>query len=371
MTFLSVLFLFNVIHGFFLSAILLSKSKRKNRSVVFLVMLLIIISLYQVKAIIVLEGHYNSFPFLIQFFLPFHFLLGPLFFFYIKYTARKNDKFKSKDLLHFLPALLCFLTLLPFYLKSGTEKLEIYQLPSPNDFKIAFEKLFYYVPILVSIVVYFWASWRFINSQNRVFDGRGNKTYKDKLLWLQKYTSVYLIFIACFLIAFFIFVFTDFHQFYVMLSTVFASSIFIHFIAYWAIKESRIVQNEIPEKPSDKGILNQERLADLRLEIVKILEEEQLFLNSDLSSRQFCERLKINSQYLSQIVNNEFNCNLSYLVNSYRISYAQNVIKSGSYNHLNFLGIANMSGFNSAKAFTRVFKQHTGQTPSQFKIQQA
>ncbi len=370
MNVLSVLFLINVIHGFFLATILLINSAKQRKSVVFLVLLIIIISLYQIKAIIVLEGYYSSFPFLIQFFLPFHFLLGPLFYFYIRYTANKDDGFKMKDLLHFIPALVCLLILLPFYLKSGVEKLAIYSAPEPDNFNVASTKMFYYIPILISILLYCWISWKFIRSKHKNLDGRANKNYLEKLLWLQKYTNVFLIFICCFIVAMLIFVFTDFYQFYVMLATVFASSMLIHYIAYWAIKESRVVQSHMSTTHNELGILTQDRITDLKKEIINILEHEQLFLDSNLSARDFCSRLKINSQYLSQIVNTEFQCNLSYLINSYRIEYAQNIIASGAYNHLNFLGIANMSGFNSANAFTRVFKQHTKITPSQYKKQQ-
>ncbi|WP_298895594.1 helix-turn-helix domain-containing protein [uncultured Psychroserpens sp.] len=367
MNILSVIFLINVIQGFFLASILAFNLKKQKKSNLFLVILITIISLYQIKAIIVLEGYYNSFPFLIQFFLPFHFLLGPLFFFYIKYTASIGDKFKKKDVLHFIPAVICLLTLLPFYLKSGAEKLAIYSHPEPDNFSVDSQKIYYYVPILISIIFYCWKSWTFIKSKNKKIDGRANKDYLEKLIWLQKYTTMFLVFICCFLGAFLIFVFTDFHQFYVMLATVFASSILIHYIAYWTIKESGVMQNHATTTKTTKGILMQDRILDLKKEIVSILEDEQLFLNSDLTARYFCERLKINSHYLSQIINNEFQCNMSYLINSYRVSYAQNIIKSGAYNHLNFLGIANMSGFNSANAFARVFKQHVGQTPSQFK----
>jgi len=47
------------------------------------------------------------------------------------------------------------------------------------------------------------------------------------------------------------------------------------------------------------------------------------------------------------------------------------MIISQEYNHLNFLGIAIETGFNTKNTFTRTFKRHTGKTPSQFKIDEA
>ena len=363
---LSVLFLINVIHGCFLTFILMSKIKRQNRSSIFLMILITIISMYQVKAIIVLEGYYDAFPFLMNFFLPFHFLLGPLFFFYIKFAANKKEQLVPKDVLHLVPALLCFFSLLPFYMKSSAEKLALHSAPAPGNFEIDSYKFLYYGPILISIFYYCWASWKFVGAIDKRVDGRA-KDYLLTLQWLRKYTSVFLIFVCCLLLAQLIFIFTDFYQFYVMLSTVFASSILIHYIAYWAIKESKVMSAIQASHKNSNSVLVEERVVATKENIIHILEQEKLFLNNGLSAKDFCERLQINSQYLSKIINSEFNCNLSYLVNSYRIDHAKNLIASGDYDHLNFLGIAQMSGFNSANAFTRVFKQHVGQTPSQFK----
>lgn len=367
MNYLSVLFFINVIHGLFIAIILLSNIRKHNVGNIYLALLITIISFYQVKAIIVLEGYYESFPFLINFFMPFHFLIGPLFYLYIKFVADKETRFVKKNYIHFIPTLICFFSFLPFYIMSNEEKLGMYSSPDPENFEIGSQKFIYYLLILISIFFYCWKSWKLIRKKNKNIDGRANKNYQVKLKWLNRYTLVYLAFVCYFLLALVFFVFTNFCLFYVMLSTVFVCSILVHYIAYWTMKESRIINNQNQIIKDDKGIFANKRALDLKHEIINILEFEEFFKKSNLSSNDFCERLNINSQYLSQIINSEFNCNLSYLINSYRIEYAKKIIESGSYSHLNFLGIASMSGFNSANTFTRVFKQHVGITPSQFK----
>ena len=98
-----------------------------------------------------------------------------------------------------------------------------------------------------------------------------------------------------------------------------------------------------------------------------LLENEKVFKKNDLTSKFFCNELSINSKYLSHVVNTEFNCNLTYLVNSYRVEEAKKMIWDKKYVHLNFLGIAIESGFNTKNTFTRSFKRHTGMTPTEYK----
>lgn len=366
MRLLSIVFLLNVIHGFFLGLILFFNSSRRINANYFLLPLLLIITGYQLKAVIVLEGYYTSFPHSIKLFLPLHFLLGPLFYYYVKFTLGLRKDLNLKDMKHLIPFLVCFASLLPFYIKPGVEKLALHSAPAPGNFHISGDMLFYYIPILLAAIFYYWKSLKLIKNTTKVLDKRSTKLDRNKYLWLEKYTRVFLFFLLSFATAQIIFIFTDFYQFYVMLFTVFMSSLLVHFIAYWSIKQSRIINTSGLETDAIPSRLKVDA-SEIKKNILSLLEEEQCYLNNDLSSKYFCDRLQINSLYLSQIVNREFDCNISYLINSYRVAHAKKILENGTLNHLTFAGVAEHAGFNSANAFTRVFKQHTGQTPSQYK----
>lgn len=361
----STLFLLSAIHGIFLTIILISNSRKQINANTFLAFLLAIISGYQLREFITLEGYFENFPHLMAVFVPFLFLLGPLYFFYIRFTLKPETKLHKKNAMHLIPALICFISILPFYVKSGAEKLALYHAPHPENFQLAPNRAIYYGLIFLSAFIYGTKSLSLITGKSNAPDGRTIKSIRIKLNWLKYYTWSFLFFLFCFFLAQIVFIFTDFHQYYVMLSTVLASSILIHFVGYWAVKESRIIESD---KIGLKGSkLPQKRMSELKSKIIKILEEERAYLKSDLSADDFCERLSINSHYLSQLINQEFGCNLTYLTNSYRIEEARKMIKSQDYNHLSFLGIAIEVGFNTKNTFTRTFKRHTGQTPSEYK----
>ncbi|MEM7087135.1 MAG: helix-turn-helix domain-containing protein [Bacteroidota bacterium] len=360
-------FVINIFVGLVLMAVMLLQGRRSRGANGYLIALITIVLGYQFKAVIVLQGYYTSFPHFIKLFLPLHFLIGPLFYFYIKQSlsARKNESFELKTLLHYVPFLVVFLVFLPFYLKSGTEKLALHNAPDPTSFSIATDTIFVYIPLLVSLGFYSLRSIRFINNLKDRRDDRTNLRAGNKIKGLLNYSYAFLLFVALFFGCQLVFIFTDYRQFYVMLATVFASSIFVHFLSFWALKESVVIASH-PTLKNDTTI-DDAKYKEVKAEVLRLMEVDHIYLDSNMTAVKMAELLAINANYLSQIVNREFQCNLSFLLNSYRVSRAQKMLQDDAYGNLNFSGIASEAGFNSANSFTRVFKQHTGETPSQFK----
>jgi AraC-like DNA-binding protein len=54
------------------------------------------------------------------------------------------------------------------------------------------------------------------------------------------------------------------------------------------------------------------------------------------------------------------------LVNEYRIKEVKERMKSDDYRQLTILAIAYDSGFNSKSSFNTIFKEKTGETPSEY-----
>jgi len=363
----SIPFVINIFVGLVLIVVMLIQGKKSHGANSYLIGLITIVLGYQLKAVIVLQGYYGSFPHFIKLFLPFHFLIGPLFYFYIKRSLfiEQRGKFQPKLLLHYIPFLVVLLVFLPFYLKSGSEKLALHNAPDPADFNIATDTIFVYIPLLVSLAFYSFQSIILIKKSSRRLDDRTSLRTSKKINGLRNYSYAFQLFVGLFLLCQLIFIFTDYMQFYVMLAAVFASSIFVHFLSFWALKESVVIVST--HTPKSETSIDLEKYKEIKSEVLRLLEEDKIYLDSNMTSGKMAERLTINGNYLSQIVNREFQCNLSFLLNSYRVASAKKMLQDNTYGNLNFSGIASEAGFNSANSFTRVFKQHTGETPSQFK----
>lgn len=97
------------------------------------------------------------------------------------------------------------------------------------------------------------------------------------------------------------------------------------------------------------------------------MDTERPYLNPDLNLPQLAKDLDIPSHQLSQVINKNIGLNFFDFINSYRVEEIKAKIANPEYNKFSLLGIAFESGFNSKSAFNRVFKNLSGETPTQYK----
>lgn len=93
------------------------------------------------------------------------------------------------------------------------------------------------------------------------------------------------------------------------------------------------------------------------------MEEDQLFLNSELSLRSLAEYMNLPTNHMSQLLNEGFQQNFANYINTYRLEYFKFKLKDSRSNHLTLLALAYDSGFNSKTVFNTFFKKKMGVTP--------
>ena len=106
---------------------------------------------------------------------------------------------------------------------------------------------------------------------------------------------------------------------------------------------------------------------DLMSRILTLIEKEEWFRRKDLTKNILAQELGTNTTYITATVNSQTGKSFSELVASYRVAYAQNLMRE----HPDMLltVVAEESGFSSEKSFFRTFKAATGLTPTQWKQQ--
>ena len=102
---------------------------------------------------------------------------------------------------------------------------------------------------------------------------------------------------------------------------------------------------------------------------MKLMHEEKLYTDVELTLQNLSERLGISPGYLSRIINEKEDKNFFEFVNSYRVKDVKEKLVDEEYGHYSILGIALESGFKSKSTFNTVFKKLTGQTPSSYQKQ--
>ena len=93
-------------------------------------------------------------------------------------------------------------------------------------------------------------------------------------------------------------------------------------------------------------------------------EQEQPYLEVDLSLAQLAKQLDMHPNTLSQLINSYSGGNFFEFVNGYRIEEIKRELAS-SQEHI--MIIAYNNGFKSKSSFNDVFKRKTGMTPSQYR----
>ena len=102
----------------------------------------------------------------------------------------------------------------------------------------------------------------------------------------------------------------------------------------------------------------------LQNRLAEVMVSSQIFLRSNLTLDELSLEMGMSKEALSSFLNNRLNQNFYFYVNSFRIDKARNLLQSSD---LSIKEIAFECGFVNDSHFNRIFKQHVGITPKQFR----
>lgn len=124
---------------------------------------------------------------------------------------------------------------------------------------------------------------------------------------------------------------------------------------------------EAPTKTKGKkNLLDEESAAAYASELLKLLAENESFLDPNLSLRTLAAQLGIHPNQLSWLLNENLGKNFNEFINQYRIAAFKTIAKNPKNANITIMGLAYDCGFNSKTVFNTYFKKETGQTPKQF-----
>ncbi len=112
--------------------------------------------------------------------------------------------------------------------------------------------------------------------------------------------------------------------------------------------------------------LSNDKKNELNEKLTEAINEEKVFLQSDISLGKLSQKLEVNSKYLSQVVHEFYDASFSDFINQLRIKEAARLLSDKSYRHISIEGISEMVGFHTKSSFNTYFKKFVGVTPSFF-----
>ena len=111
---------------------------------------------------------------------------------------------------------------------------------------------------------------------------------------------------------------------------------------------------------------NQQKVA-LMKRICQLMDEQRLYLNSDLKIQDVASELGVHTNVVSAAVNSQGN-SFNQFVNDYRIEYAKRLMLEDPDKKVS--SIYYEVGFAHEQTFFRAFKARTGMTPSEWRDKQ-
>lgn len=268
-----------------------------------------------------------------------HAFIGPLLFLYFSTFFEEDFRFKLLHYFHFLPGLIIvfgsfWIGIEDFWYKGGYSALNyylllylvlavIYLIRKVNTFRELPSLHRQWIILLLVGVGIFWASY-----------------FSNYVLGLTSYITGPLI-----------------------------HSGIIYLISFFGFKNQQVWKQTPNEKYKNLKFDKQEAKRYLE-KLLKIVEEEQLYIQPDLSLGKLAKKMSLPSYLLSALINQQLNQNFSEFINSHRVKYAQKILADEAYQHRTISSIAFDSGFHSLSAFNYAFKKQTRMTPSAYRKKQ-
>ncbi|WP_420601730.1 helix-turn-helix domain-containing protein [Flagellimonas sp.] len=362
----SVLLIFGLLQGLFLSVVLLMGFTGKKSSY-FLVSLIMIVCLNLLNYLVINSNLYTIIPHAAHLSLPLLFLIGPLFLYYIKSTVEDQLSLKLSNLLHALPFLVAIVFMLPFFVQSGDIKIVLLQAqiqPNGQDFDLGTQV--FTVAQIIQSFIYVVVALRLLSKKSL---GILDRASANKLKWLRKFAVGFLIFwLVDFLALLWYFQkgYIDIRAYYL---TMFCCALAINLLVFLAIKSNKAFTEVFLGITKVKYKSSKLVEADLKKhlsEIVSYMEAEKPYLDHELSLSKLSKDLNKPKYLISQVLNVELGKSFYEFLSEYRYKEVRSRLTNPAYRHLTILAVAYDSGFSNKNTFNKVFKKHSGITPSEF-----
>jgi AraC-like DNA-binding protein len=121
-----------------------------------------------------------------------------------------------------------------------------------------------------------------------------------------------------------------------------------------------------PQPYEGQQILSEVEIKSLKEALLRQLEKEEIYLDTDLSLRKMAEAVDSSEKKLSYLINQHLDTNFFELINKYRVERFKTEIAKLENHSLSITGVASNCGFPSKSSFYRAFKAQVGLSPSAY-----
>lgn len=328
-----------VINCFIAAIYLLFSSRFKNRTPVKLLALFLLMQVIRIGKSVIFYFYPGMSDLFINIGITGFAAVGPLFYLTVITVEDENKRLRWVDYLHFIPAIV--------YLANANSFLH-----HGNPLWVVVYRF-----ILLQMLLYFLLSFDKIKKASKEITINLESLFLPEIL-----NGSFVIWLSYFI--------DSVYKGYPYVVNPLVFTFVFYFLIYKVIIGSKVLgmNNFIKYKNIN---LDENLLKQYVERIIKVMQDENVYLNNQLTLTELAKMVSLSPQILSYVINNHFSLNFSDFINSYRIKAAQQKLNDPEYKNLTISSIAFECGFNSISVFNNAFKKFTGMTPSDFRSNQA
>lgn len=367
--------LISAIHGFLFSSIILCSKNGREKSMIFINLLVLTISLNNIQSWILAKDFFVEYFFLDYVHVPWHFLIAPFFYMFLIHYLEIEKR--SKNLLKIiLPVFVLIISIRIGFVSFFSDQ-------ETGDIAFLFEKYTSFEEIfslLVSLTIFVY-SFQILSKKEQLF----TKILSfDNLKWIYTFFKLGLLTYVFWIVALAITVALNFKEFiYSYYPLRVLTTVLIYWIGFQAILQLRLLkqrkkirktlQTKISALPERENLTNEITAVDntLFIKINTFINQHQKFTEPKLSLESLAKELNISPSKLSARINSCANKSFNEYINEFRVELAKQLLTDADYNNYTITAIGLESGFNSRSTFYYTFKRITGKTPSKYQKSQS
>ncbi|GIQ61044.1 hypothetical protein Flavo103_41800 [Flavobacterium collinsii] len=405
----------------FLAVLMTYRNWNINKNSIFLSGFICVLSLYSLIHYVIF---FNRSVFLLAIFYnntaPIGFLIGPLLYFYVRGTLFDNSKFKKRDCLHLIPALINLVSITPYLLTPFAYKLSLaHRIVKdimvaktftvglyPNIINIIARPtlLGFYV---ISALVMLFRFRRKMDTNKRIPKVQS----RNVLIWLFSFIFILVVVIVCFAVLSYSFLkepnpnltrlktglpmdIISFCLLMIPMSLLIFPELLYGIPQTGKNKNDYFVQQNEKIQPEEQIILNdifstetsdvldneernlpqeelqqkdiEPRFIELSQSILDYIEKSEIFLNANFSMEELSRSMNVPKHHLYYCFNSILKVKLTKIRAKLRVEYAKKLIEDGLLDTLTLDAIGNKAGFSSRSSFQSTFKEEVGCTPGEY-----
>ncbi|WP_298902830.1 helix-turn-helix domain-containing protein [uncultured Psychroserpens sp.] len=343
-----------ILIGLFVIMILF-KAKPLGASRWFLAFLLFFMILHLDTFLLFTTEIIKQYPNLLGVSYPTLFLLGPVYYFFVKSFKVKQFKLKAVDLLHAIPFLIAFIGHFKYLISSRAYKIQVitYYYEHLPDGNVSFMTWLAANAFIILFLAYIMFSLRLIKARYN-----GNKVVLKRISWtLILLCVMYMLFQTGFLITGVAAITAE-----IVLASLLAITLLLLSYSIVDIKDV-FSKNKDKYETSPLSVSEQNTIKDQLINAVQI---EKLHLKHNLKIKDLSVAINIPSHHISQVLSERMEMSFYEFINMYRVEEAKRLFKNGTASKLSIQAIGEECGFGNKTSFYRAFKKFTNQTPTAY-----